>query len=264
MVSSAPWGASGCISGCYLGASAPQGGGPGQHELSHRLRLVHALSSRASPEQCWGSSHPGPEQNKLPHHTEPERPVWRLSDRVAKPVMLLLTGFIQLNYHILEALYLCNHEALELQRAAESCWGEETPLPRRALTHPLPGSTWRNRTSVTPRHAGSGSQTRWAPRALPPPLRAQPWGSLRPCCSVLPGSPPALGSTARAPRKLLPPAGAFSSRTTARQPVGRQKRQDLGTEDQTPWRCHHEELLPMPQAGTGGGEPVPQTGGAQG
>lgn len=88
----------------------------------------------ASPKQHWGSSHPGLEQNELPECAEliagPERSAWLLSGRVVKPIFLL-TEFVQLNYHILETLYLCNDKALELQREAESCRREETPLPRR-------------------------------------------------------------------------------------------------------------------------------------
>lgn len=107
----------------------------------------------ASPKQRWGRSHLGLEQNELHEHAElitgPKQSVATakrlLSYRVVKPIFLL-TGF---NYHVLETLYLCNHETLELQREVESCSGEETPLPRRGPDSSLAGicvvqSDWRD------------------------------------------------------------------------------------------------------------------------
>ena len=154
-----------------------------------------------------------------------------LNNRVVKAIFLL-TVFIQFNYHILEALYLCNHEALELQREVESCWGEETPLPRRGPDSSLAGICMAQSDS-------SDSLSRlWrvpAPSRLPCVLC--PGARFTHCCSVLPGSCPSGGERSLDPQKSL------SSRPCLLQPhcsppacgeAG--ARGDLGTEDQT--SCH--------------------------
>lgn len=216
----------------------PRKRGPGQGELS--LRLQRRLRQRARPQSGVGAVPTGDVSEMSSLSTRSS--AWLLSDR-AGTLTFFPTGFIQFNSCILATLCLCNREALELQ----SCWGEETPLPRRGPDSSLagicmaqsdssgsPSRLWRDPDPLGSPHSPASA-------ACPAPVLAAPCGQAP---ALLVGAQPG------------PRAAPSSSHTVACQPAGRQSRGGLGAEDQI--SCHEvkgasAEPPPCSAWGPGGG-----------
>lgn len=210
----------------------PRKRGPGQGELS--LRLQRRLRQRARPQSGVGAVPTGDVSEMSSLSTRSSARL--LSARAGTPTFFP-TGFIQFNYRILATLCLCNREALQLQ----SCWGEETPLPRRGPDSSLAGICVAQSDS-----SDSPSRLWWDPDP-----RGSPHSPASACCSAPAGSCPPGGA-----HSLDPRAAPSSSHTVACQPAGRQSRGGFGAEDQT--SCHEvkgapAEPPPCSAWGPGGG-----------